>query len=70
MHVFCANSTKISHEFCELVWLTLNEFGSILSSTNEKQQKAVKNRRIKDMGGEKMICTVTFNPSLDYIVSV
>lgn len=22
------------------------------------------------MGGEKMICTVTFNPSLDYIVSV
>jgi len=31
----------------------LNEFGSILSSTNEKQQKAVKNRRIKDMGGEK-----------------
>ena len=50
--------------------MTLNEFGSILSSTNEKQQKAVKNRRIKDMGGEKMICTVTFNPSLDYIVSV
>ena len=36
----------------------------------KKQQKAVKNRRIKDMGGEKMICTVTFNPSLDYIVSV
>lgn len=48
----------------------MNDFGSILSSTNEKQQKAVKNRRIKDMGGEKMICTVTFNPSLDYIVSV
>ena len=48
----------------------MNELGSILSSTNEKQQKAVKNRRIKDMGGEKMICTVTFNPSLDYIVSV
>ena len=50
--------------------MTLNELGSILSSTNEKQQKAVKNRRIKDMGGEKIICTVTFNPSLDYIVSV
>ena len=24
----------------------------------------------KRTGGEKMICTVTFNPSLDYIVSV
>ena len=49
----------------------MNEFGSILSSTNEEQQKAVRNPQNKRYGEEKeMICTVTFNPSLDYIVSV
>lgn len=41
--LFCANSTKNGHKFCEVVWLTLNEFESILSSTNKEQQKAVRN---------------------------
>ena len=33
-------------------------------------KKRSESRKYRDMGGEKMICTVTFNPSLDYIVSV
>ena len=33
-------------------------------------KKRSESRNYRNMGGEKMICTVTFNPSLDYIVSV
>lgn len=43
------------------------EFGNIISAYKRKWSKTIK---VSIEGGEKMICTVTFNPSLDYIVDV
>ncbi len=45
--------------FCERTRLNLNEFGDTINLTKAKKK-----------GGGQMIYTVTFNPSLDYIVGV
>ncbi len=45
--------------FCERIRLNLNEFGATINLTKAKKK-----------GGGQMIYTVTFNPSLDYIVGV
>lgn len=45
----------------------MNEFGNIISAYKRKWSKTIK---VSIEGGEKMICTVTFNPSLDYTVDV
>lgn len=45
--------------FCERIRLNLNEFGATINVTKAKKK-----------GGGQMIYTVTFNPSLDYIVGV
>ena len=53
------NRQKTNLHFCERIRLNLNEFGATINLTKAKKK-----------GGGQMIYTVTFNPSLDYIVGV
>ena len=51
---------KNNLKVCEWIWLILNEYDCIIIIT----------KRSWSQKGEAMIYTVTFNPSLDYIVEV